>query len=255
MAQDPSGEPLDVLTAELCSQAEAVLQAQAGDIEEVHRSRVAIRRLRSALRVFEPLLSDPQAARETGAELQWLGALLGEVRDRQVQRARFADHDLDTAFLEQRLYDEQVQCEKALRHALRSRRFGALRERLGAWSHHTPVRAASEVSLEDCARSAARKARRRLRAAHTDAELHRARKAAKRARYAAELVGHPRRAERFRKLQDVLGELQDTVVAEQTLHRLLMGASREEAFTLGVLNGRELAERERLRREAHALTG
>lgn len=234
----------------------ALVSAATADTDEttVHDLRVAIRRLRSAVRVFEPLVEDPDAAARLDDELRWLAGLLGDVRDRQVQRKRFAATELDTGFLEKQLYDEQARCEKVLRRALRSRRFRRLRKVLVAWSEAPPVRGESDASLEDCARAAARKAKRRLRAAESETQLHRARKSAKRARYAAEMLDHPNRAARFRHVQDLLGDLQDTVVAGDTLHRLMKGASREEAFTLGALYGRELDERDRLRREARALT-
>lgn len=224
------------------------------DVDAVHDARVAIRRLRSALRVFEPLVEDVDAAHQLDDELRWLAGMFGDVRDRQVLRKRFAESPLETGFVEKMLYDEQARCEKALRRALRSERFEALRERLAGWAEASPVRGESEDSLDDCARAAARKARRRLRAADTDAELHRARKSAKRARYAAEMLEHPHRATRFRHVQDLLGELQDTVVAGETLRRLMRGASREETFILGALYGRELDQRDRLRLEARALT-
>lgn len=254
MAKESSDEHHDALRAELRAQAAGALRSEGSGIEQIHDTRVAIRRLRSTLRVFEPLLTDAGEARETDEELRWLAGVYGAVRDRQVQRARFAAEQLETGFLEKKLYDEQVVCESALRDALQGERFGALRERLEAWATRPPVRKASTASLEDCARAAARQAKRRLRAAHDDADLHRARKSAKRARYAAELVRRQRRADRLRRMQDLLGELQDTVVAGETLQRFLAEASREEAFVLGALYGHELDERERLRREARALT-
>ena len=247
---------MEQLLGDYLREQSSVVSAVSSETDEatVHEVRVAIRRLRSALRVFESLLVDVDAAQATDEELRWLAGLFGDVRDRQVQRKRFADAELDTAFVEKRLYDEQARCEKALRSALRSRRFRSLRRRLVAWSQTPPVRSESEASLEDCAHAAERKARRRLRAAGSDAELHRARKSAKRARYAAEMLDHAGRAARFRHVQDLLGDLQDTVVAGDMLRRLMRGASREEIFVLGALYGRELDQRERLRREARALT-
>jgi CHAD domain-containing protein len=81
------------LAAYVREQVEAVDAAAPSlpDARAIHRTRVATRRLRSTLRVFGPLLTvaseDVEAA---GEELRWYGGLLGEVRDRQVQRARFA---------------------------------------------------------------------------------------------------------------------------------------------------------------------
>ncbi|HTW07880.1 MAG TPA: CHAD domain-containing protein [Acidimicrobiales bacterium] len=65
------------------------------DVEHVHRSRVAVRRLRSVMRAFGPLIdagaddvaSDPAEAwlARVGAELRWLGEALGAVRDADVR--------------------------------------------------------------------------------------------------------------------------------------------------------------------------
>ncbi len=78
--------------------------------------------------------------------------------------------------------------------------------------------------------------------------LHRARKAAKRARYAAELVAPAigkraqRRVDRLKGLQDVLGEHQDSVQSAVILRRV--GAStgvrpEHNGFTFGLLYQRE----------------
>src|ERR1700720_468109 len=57
------------------------------DPEDVHRARVATRRLRSQLRTFRTLL-DPVWANALREDLRWLGAGLGSVRDRQVMAQR-----------------------------------------------------------------------------------------------------------------------------------------------------------------------
>ena len=56
-----------------------------GDGEAVHKMRVAIRRLRSTLRTFTPVL-DEASARWLRDELGWLGGVLGSVRDADVLR-------------------------------------------------------------------------------------------------------------------------------------------------------------------------
>src|SRR5206468_1899371 len=61
------------------------------DPEAIHQARVATRRLRSDLRTFEPLMDRDWTTR-LRADLQWLGADLGDVRDLEVLRARLADH-------------------------------------------------------------------------------------------------------------------------------------------------------------------
>jgi len=57
------------------------------DPEDVHRARVATRRLRSQLRTFRTLL-DTEWANALREDLRWLGAGLGSVRDRQVMAQR-----------------------------------------------------------------------------------------------------------------------------------------------------------------------
>ncbi len=69
-----------------------------------------------------------------------------------------------------------------------------------------------------------------------------ARKAAKRARYAAELFGKGRNVKRYKRIQSVLGDHQDTVVAAGTLRRMALTAGMahgENGFTFGLLYARE----------------
>lgn len=54
--------------------------ALAGDDEGVHQIRIAIRRLRSALRLFAPLL-EPRAAAAFQSKLQRMGQIIGAARD------------------------------------------------------------------------------------------------------------------------------------------------------------------------------
>ena len=58
-----------------------------GDPEDVHQARVATRRLRSDLRTFGDFVYEEWAT-SLRAELRWLGAELGEVRDAEVLLAR-----------------------------------------------------------------------------------------------------------------------------------------------------------------------
>jgi CHAD domain-containing protein len=87
--------------------------------------------------------------------------------------------------------------------------------------------------------------------------MHRARKAAKRARYAAELAvpawsRASQHAERAQDLQTLLGEHQDSVVAGAFLRR--MGAQAgaragRNGFTYGLLLAGELERAARIRRD------
>ena len=56
------------------------VSALAGDAQGIHQTRVGLRRLRSALRLFQPRL-EPHAAALFQHELQRLGRVIGEARD------------------------------------------------------------------------------------------------------------------------------------------------------------------------------
>jgi CHAD domain-containing protein len=88
-----------------------------------------------------------------------------------------------------------------------------------------------------------------------DCELHELRKRVKRARYAAELIDplvHGEASDfalQLTDLQDVLGKLQDSVVADHWLRsRLASEVTSREAFAAGALHARELRQRAEARR-------
>ena len=72
---------VSVRGAELADQAQGVLDT--GDIERVHDMRVATRRLRAALEIFEPCFPAGSYAQAL-AEVKRLADALGERRDRDV---------------------------------------------------------------------------------------------------------------------------------------------------------------------------
>src|SRR4051794_40323867 len=81
----------DVLLAHLREQVQQVhaydrpVRMDAPDA--VHKMRVAVRRLRSALTTFAPLVPG-DVRRPLGKELKWLAGVLGEARDAEVLRDR-----------------------------------------------------------------------------------------------------------------------------------------------------------------------
>jgi CHAD domain-containing protein len=86
----------------------------------------------------------------------------------------------------------------------------------------------------------------RVRETHLPGDYHQVRIAAKRARYAAEAVepafGKPaaRFARQIVRIQDVLGEHQDAVTAQETLRQLAKSSSgRTVGFTCGLLHALE----------------
>jgi CHAD domain-containing protein len=246
-------------------------QIVAGDIglrrgqDPIHDTRVAVRRLRSTLRVFRKDL-DRSMIGDMDAELKWFAGMLGGVRDCEVQQRRFTEaldgvpdvlvlgpvntrirNDLEAIGLPAR---------REVSEAMESPRYLAVMAVLRRWRAVPPVHEDIATStLLKRARRAQRKADRRLAEAlesgggDIGAMLHRARKAAKRARYAAELcepVSRTKRAKRtikhYKNIQSLLGDHQDTVVACDALQRMAIAAGTtvgENGFTYGMLYARE----------------
>lgn len=235
-----------------------------GGEDPVHDTRVAIRRLRSTLRVFAKLLDEPKVGDADG-ELKWLAALLGDVRDCEVQERRFSEaldgmpDELILGPVRSRIRTDlqaiELPARTRLAEAMDSDRYRALVCELRGWRGEPPVaQRISAKALRSRARRAERKADRRLAAAlksgsgaGSDAALHRARKAAKRARYAAELRKPlDKRAKRtvkhYKRIQSLLGDHQDTVVAAGTLKQMALTAGTtvgENGFSYGMLYARE----------------
>jgi CHAD domain-containing protein len=134
---------------------------------------------------------------------------------------------------------------------MRSRRYQHLLKLLRSWKSAPPLSAAADRKGETAAqyvKRAKQKANKRLRSADGDIEqLHRARKATKRLRYAAELVepgdGTMKSvAKKAENLQTLLGEHQDAVVSAQFLANLSGSRNGEsgDGFTYGILIADEL---------------
>jgi CHAD domain-containing protein len=258
---------LGTVRAYLAEQQNAIV---AGDLalrreqDVIHSTRVATRRYRSALRVFADLFDADRAA-ALDAELRWYASVLGVVRDLQVLGAHLRSA-LDalpdelilgpvSARLEQTLLTELTDAQRALSTAMRSRRYLALLRDLQTWSSEPPVTSAAakpakrveKYLLKAEKKLAQRREHARLLPAHDagrDEALHRTRKAAKRARYTAELsepvLGKAARTslKAAKKLQTELGDRQDAVVAAAFLRRIGAVAGTtpgENGFTFGVL--------------------
>lgn len=208
------------------------------DPEGVHHARVATRRLRSDLRTFRTVL-DQESTAALQEELGWLGRELGAARDADVLLERLTARvgELPEASAEGAsrvigaLAERRAQAHAGLLQALRSDRYLDLIDQL--------IEAAQTPALvEEVAGRGATKAlppivRRAWRTLDkyvkalpdqpSDEELHRVRILAKRCRYAAE-ASAPSLGKRTHKLanaarglQDVLGELNDAVVARRWL--------------------------------------
>jgi CHAD domain-containing protein len=241
----------------------------------VHPTRVATRRIRSVLRVFRDLFDEYRASHLDG-ELKWYATLLGRVRDTEVLRTRLdrAVHDLSstdvlgpvTARIDQHLVGERERGRRKLLEAVSGTRYLALLEEVRAFCTDPPFTEVAAGSAKDEAQRHLEHAQDRLRKrisaamkpdAHDDV-LHSARKAGKRTRYVAELtepvLGTPasKLVKRATRLQDVLGEHQDSIVAAELLRRLGAAAAKargENGFTFGMLYAEEQRHADTSRRK------
>ena len=239
------------------------------DPEELHDMRVATRRLRAALDLFAHVL--PARARSYRAELGWLGGVLGQVRDLDVQlqglrtdagpsgtwdevlgRAGHAPLEDLVALLER---DRQA-ARADMSSALDSVRWERLAKGLAAMVRQGPLRrstagnapaAIGVPALVVQRHDAVTKAARRARKSGQVTDFHRLRIRCKRLRYSLEfsvdLYGGAtsRFVRRLAALQDGLGAMQDHEVAATRLAELAAGESHLPAPTVFVMGA--LAER------------
>ncbi len=248
---------------------------RADEPDSVHQMRVTTRRLRSTLQSFGDVIPR-SGTQEILAELKWLGAVLGEARDAEVLASRLRQNlrtlpaELVLGQAQARVQGHFAPIQAAARMnvlaALDSARYFALRDGLDELLADPPLsadaaRPAGRV-LPDAARRTYRRTRRRMRqAGHTppghpqEGAYHEARKAAKRARYAGEAVSPAfgKEARRFtrqmKKVQTVLGDHQDAVVARGVDRALGISAhlAGENAFTYGLLYDQEDQQAARMR--------
>ncbi|MFF2471285.1 CHAD domain-containing protein [Streptomyces sp. NPDC058066] len=272
-AEDPE-TPADHVLAYLRAQRDAIVDldpAVRRDLPDaVHQMRVATRRLRSALRSYRKIL-DRAVTRPVGDELKWLAGELGVDRDQEVLSERLTaalaelPSELSEGPVRPRLRTwSRARRSGSRRHliaALDGRRYLALLAALDTLVDAPPLRAKQPKNAlaKAVRRDYKRLAGRVEEALDTDPgpardlALHGARKAAKRARYAAE-VAAPALGDRAKDvgkhakaLQSLLGEHQDSVMAREALRDLAAQAhaAGESSFTYGLLYGREevLAQR------------
>jgi CHAD domain-containing protein len=227
--------------------------------ESLHQMRVATRQLRAILRAARPLLI-PEWTDPLRKELRWLGRLLGQARDLDVQVAYFRkesaaidarDRRPLTQFISH-LEARRTDGRKILLNELKSARYFSLIKRLKE-AAHDPIAVETTITLCDIAKSAFKKLRKAIQGqgSASNKSIHQIRIKAKRARYAAELAeaegGKP--ATRFinkaRVAQDVLGMHQDAVQAEAHIRAFLkQSTGARAAFVAG-----RMVERQRRRRE------
>lgn len=242
------------LRARLREQAERLLAHDPGtrlgtDPEELHQLRVATRRLRAFLRAGRDLL-DQDWAEPLRQELRWLGSSLGPVRDLDVLIERLdaevrslGDDEAQGRKLVRTLERSRRSARRRLLAALESERYFALLDAL----EQPFATVADEPTLAEIHAGEHRRLRRAVKALASDSpdeELHAVRIRVKRARYAAELEGDAEYVGAAKRLQDVLGEHQDAVVAGSEL-RALAARMPDTVLAAGRLIEREQARARR----------
>jgi CHAD domain-containing protein len=256
-------------------------KVRADEFDSVHQMRVATRRLRATLRSFGTVI--PRSATEKAAgDLKWLGGLLGEARDGEVLPQHLLA-SLEAVSVELLIGPVQARIQghfaplrasarEVVIKALDSERYAVLLGDLDQLAHDPPrgpqAAAPARDVLPAAVHKAYRQAKRRMRRARQaprgqarDVALHEARKSARRTRYAAEAArpasGKPARtfARQMKKVQSVVGDHQDTVIARQAARDLGIGAhlAGENAFTYGLLHEREHDQAERLQARARTV--
>jgi CHAD domain-containing protein len=246
----------------------------------VHRMRVALRRLRSALATFRPVL-DREVTDPLRAEMKWAADELGAARDSEVLHERLTrDVAVEPAELvlgpvarrmDVVLGDRLRKGNEQAREALGSDRYRTLVARLEALVAAPPWTDAVRRPADEILRKRMRHDWKRLRRAAAAASgegdperramlLHEVRKAAKRARYAAETLTPrygpeaTRLAKAGKKVQTVLGEHHDSVVARPVLRQLGVQAhlDGDSGFTYDLLHAREQARTDAAERRYRA---
>jgi CHAD domain-containing protein len=272
----PRDGVLTHVRATLDAQLRALLahQRQAGDDDEpeaVHQMRVAGRRIRVVLRVAGPVFG--AAGEQVRAEVAWLGGLLGPVRDLDVLCGRLAARAGDLPEADLAGFDEVLAALRAARSAHRAEMVTAL----GGRRYRAALRGLAQLARPadqptdpsgpgpvELVRRPVRRLRREVELAGrepTEEALHDLRIRGKRVRYAAEfgatLAGR-KDAARLRSLataakrfQEVLGDHQDTVAAEQRLRALAVDPDAALSPAAVLVLGR-LVEREHVERDRHA---
>ncbi len=248
---------------------------ESDDIEYVHQTRVAVRRLRSAFSVFRPAFPSALFDRQL-SELRWLAAALGEARDWDVLMTETLPA-VCTAFpAEAQLHELMERCldlsnaaRRTARDALDSKRYTVLLLEFGGIFLRAPWSVSEDEGAAERSRALIDFAGAVLDERHRkvvkqadelrtldDAQLHKLRIRIKKLRYAAEFFSslYAKKAVReyvasLTRMQELLGSLNDAATADR-IARALRDSDGEHLEGLGLLRGwcaaRAQANRKRL---------
>jgi CHAD domain-containing protein len=262
---------LDYVSGQVARLHEAESEVRANEPDGVHDMRVTVRRLRTAMVVYGSMFEE-NLAESLAGELRWLGQTLAPSRDLEVIGDRLVAAMKDSRLgggevpghLVRSLAHAQEAARDQLIEALDSTRREALQQVLGGLAAEPPgavrsaesddpdVRRLADSTWSDL-RTRAADAASAAPASHArDTALHKLRKAAKRVRYALELVTRvddqrrpedKRTLDALQDLQRVLGEHHDTVATREWLrtHPPSVAESRESAAHTRLLEHERLA--------------
>ena len=247
-----------------------IAAAEAGEPEGIHQLRVGLRRLRSALVLFAPML-EPNATRLFTEELRRLGRVFGARRDRDVfcletlaelVESGAADWTGPLRTLAER---DREAAQLPVREALHGPRFTSLALGLAVWCEDGVKepevlgdklwgkrldRVAPDL-LDHLARKVAKRAQR----AEKPEQLHELRKSLKKLRYATEFVGSlygrkgvKRYRSRCQALQEQLGTINDARVTPELAKALVDERSLELAPAIAALSARSATRERKARR-------
>jgi CHAD domain-containing protein len=267
-----AGEFVRAALAEQLAALEAAdVQLRTEQPDAVHQVRVGARRLRSTLAALRTVI-DMDATLSVREELRWLGGQLSDARDDEVALTHLREvvgsepDELVLGPVAARLQQLQIKEERAgldrALDTLTGTRYLALLDALHEMVADPPFTDAAGSRLQPVLRQAVRSSVRRLarhmatarraEGAERHEALHDVRKAAKRVRYATEIAGSELSGAKdvvtvAKRIQQVLGEVQDTVVTRELCRRLgaLASGQGENGFTFGRLHALEQARAER----------
>ncbi|WP_322028691.1 CHAD domain-containing protein [Paraburkholderia sp. J76] len=241
----------------LVSEALARVAALDTEPETLHKLRVALRRLRTLLWAWRPLLGRTFVDRQR-AFLKRAASAAGEARDWDIaiallgkdSAAALADERLASAREAARDHARETLSATDLKHALRDM-LHEMNRALNTSPRRTPLKRLARERVRVARRSLGKRMRRARRAKRRDyAAWHEVRKGAKRLRYLLEFFESilPRRETRhlksLKRIQNRFGKLNDAVASERLIadHREIFADSSNADAALAAL-GRERKKR------------
>ena len=205
------------------------------DPEGVHQLRVSLRRLRTALVLFRPLLVNASSQR-IAKKLKKSAVTMDEARDMDVFISNYLNSQIKDSQLSALAVKQREQAYKKVRKLLKSDDFKKSKRRIKKWLKTTacPVLAAQHITLPTFAAQTLEQQRQQIieQAEMLDSNdenaIHQLRISCKKLRYACEFFRslYPKKSikpfiKQLAQLQDCLGTIHDCFVHKH-MHQILM---------------------------------